>query len=390
MSASTDARRLTTATQWLDRAAFLALRGHGGAEPNPMVGCIIVRKDGEVVGRGYHARDGQLHAEPIALKVAGKSAQGATAFVTLEPCSHHGRTPPCCDAIIAYGISRLVYAVADPNPLAAGGADRLRAAGIVVEQIENTACTNVSAPFLARIRSARPWVIAKWAQTSDGRTATRDQENRWISGPRSRAMVHRERARVDAVMIGIGTLLADDPHLLPRISRARRIPCRIIVDPQLATPIDAQIIRTARDGPVSIAALPTAIQELSDERRSEFANAGVTLLPLPTPASANVHQCFRGLLRGSLAGFLRVLHSRQVSTVLVEGGAGLLGALFEEDLIDDAWCFTGPLASGDDSSTQISREKDQIQPMDPLRFRLLDRRLRGEDTMTLWRRTTHC
>jgi len=373
---------------WLQSAAKLALRGHGGAEPNPMVGCVIVQSDGSIVGWGYHARCGELHAEAVALKRAGIRAKGATAFVTLEPCAHQGKTPPCCDALIKSGVARVVYAVADPNPLAAGGADRMRAAGISVEQIYSAACARVSAPFLTRIRSKRPWIIAKWAQTIDGRTATRAGDSRWISSPKSRAMVHRERGRVDAVMVGIGTLFADNPHLLPRTIRSRRIPRRIIVDPRLVTPSDAQVVRTVSQGPVAIAALSSSIHELSDERREDFATAGVTFIELSGSAMENAHRSFRGLPKNSMTMLMQNLYTDGVSNVLVEGGAGLLGALFDEDLIDDAWCFTAPLAIADGAGAPIATGEGRTLMIDALRYELLDLRRRADDSMALWRRKT--
>ena len=373
---------------WLECAAKLALRGHGGAEPNPMVGCVIVQSDGSIVGWGYHARCGELHAEAVALKRAGIRAKGATAFVTLEPCAHQGKTPPCCDALIKSGVARVVYAVADPNPLAAGGADRMRAAGISVEQIYSVACERVTAPFLTRIRSKRPWIIAKWAQTIDGRTATRAGDSRWISSAQSRAMVHRERGRVDAVMVGIGTLFADNPHLLPRTSRSRRIPRRIIVDPRLVTPSDAQVVQTVSQGPVAIAALSSSIHELSDERRKDFAAAGVTFIELTGSAMESAHRSFRGLPKNSMTMLMQNLYADGVSNVLVEGGAGLLGALFDEDLIDDAWCFTAPLAIADGAGAPIATGEGRTLMIDALRYELLDLRRRADDSMALWRRKT--
>lgn len=380
--------REPTDADWLESAAKLALRGHGGAEPNPMVGCVIVQSDGSIVGWGYHARCGELHAEAVALKRAGIRAKGATAFVTLEPCAHQGKTPPCCDALIKSGVARVVYAVADPNPLAAGGADRLRAAGISVEQIYSIACERVTAPFLTRIRSKRPWIIAKWAQTIDGRTATRAGDSRWISSAQSRAMVHRERGRVDAVMVGIGTLFADNPHLLPRTSRSRRIPRRIIVDPRLVTPSDAQVVQTVSQGPVAIAALSSSIHELSDERREDFATAGVTFIELSGSAMENAHRSFRGLPKGSMKKLMEHLYADGVSNVLVEGGAGLLGALFDEDLVDDAWCFTAPLAIADGAGAPIATGEGRTLMIDALRYELLNLRRRADDSMALWRRKT--
>ncbi|MSR28786.1 MAG: bifunctional diaminohydroxyphosphoribosylaminopyrimidine deaminase/5-amino-6-(5-phosphoribosylamino)uracil reductase RibD [Phycisphaerales bacterium] len=372
--------------RWLAHAARLALRGHGGVEPNPMVGCIIVHPDGRLVSWGAHTRCGGPHAEAVALARAGESARGCTAFVTLEPCAHHGRTPPCTDALIHAGISRVVYAEPDPSLLAGGGARALREAGVRVDQVECTPCSEVTAPFLLRHREGRPWVIAKWAQTLDGRTATRGGDSKWISSARSRAMVNRERARVDAVMVGIGTVFADDPNLLPRCSSRRRIPRRVIVDPALATPMDAQVVRTARDGAVEIAATRDAISSLTPHARDFWMSSGVRLTPLSDVSESAARSSMRGLTHGSLGGLLCDLHLRGVSTVLCEGGASLLGALFDEDLIDDAWCFAAPLAVADSAGSPVASGLGRIQMVESLRFELLDIRRRGVDAMLLWRR----
>lgn len=351
-----------------------------------MVGCVIIAPDGSQVGWGYHARCGHAHAEAAALARAGSAARGSTAFVTLEPCAHHGRTPPCCDALIASGVRRVVYGVTDPHSAAAGGAARLRAAGVAVDQVDHVGCDRVSAPFVRRMRFHSPWVVAKWAQTLDGRTATRSGDSRWISCPASRAMVHRERSRVDAVMVGIGTVLADDPNLLPRISTPRRIPRRIIVDPGLVIPLDAQVIRTASKGPVAIAAHGRAIDALAQGRRSEFTHAGVELLALQSVPPDCAPRSFRGLQAGTMPALLHGLYAAGVSTLLVEGGAGLIGALLDEDLVDDAWCFTAPLALADGSGAPIATGHGRPLMIDALRFELLDIRRRGVDAMTHWRR----
>lgn len=378
---------------WLDLTARLALRGHGGAEPNPMVGCALVAANGALVGWGFHARCGQAHAEAAALVRAGTRARGATAYVSLEPCAHHGKTPPCAQALINAGVARVVYAVRDPHLLAAGGAALLRAAEVVVEQIEHKGCERVSAPFVTRITQQRPWTIAKWAQTIDGRTATRAGDSRWISGPVSRAMVHRERARVDGVMVGIGTVLADDSHLLPRTSHAgaaRRVPLRVIVDPRLVIPADARVIQTCCAGPVMILALATAIERLHADRSKAFFDAGITLEPLHEPEATQAHRSFRGLPTGALRAAMRMLLTRGVSTLLVEGGAGLLGAFFHEDLIDDAWCFTAPLVIADGSGSPVATGPGCGLMIDAHKFELLDARRRGNDSMTLWRRLHSC
>ena len=199
---------------------------------------------------------------------------------------------------------------------------------------------------------------------------------------------HSPRGRVDAVMVGIGTLFADNPHLLPRTSRSRRIPRRIIIDPRLVTPSDAQVVQTVSQGPVAIAALSSSIHELSDERREVFATAGVTFIELSGSAMESAHRSFRGLPKSSMTRLMQNLHTDGVSNVLVEGGAGLLGALFDEDLVDDAWCFTAPLAIADGAGAPIATGEGRTLMIDALRYELLDLRRRADDSVALWRRKT--
>jgi len=218
----------------LDRAVRLASRGHGGAEPNPMVGCVIVDPEGRVVGEGFHARCGGPHAEIEALRAAGGRARGATAVVTLEPCAHRGRTGPCADALIEAGVARVLYAVPDPNPIARGGAARLREAGIAAERVRHAGADELARPFVKRMTTGLPWVSAKWAQSLDGAIALASGESKWISGGRSRAMVHRERGRVDAILTGIGTVL-DRRHRRQELAHHHRQRLRVLVfDPDAA------------------------------------------------------------------------------------------------------------------------------------------------------------
>ena len=239
--------------RYLHIAARLALRGHGGTEPNPIVGCLIVSPRDEIVGWGYHRQCGQAHAEVHALGRAGPRAAGATAYITLEPCNHFGRTPPCTEALIKAGVAKVVIARRDPNPIAAGGLDRLREAGIeVVIADDCELAMRITDGFARRVRSGLPWVIAKWAQTLDGRIATGSGESRWISNEASRRMVHRERGRVDAILTGIGTVLSDDPLLTARDVRIRRVARRIVIDPHLKTPLDAKLVQTADRFPTTM------------------------------------------------------------------------------------------------------------------------------------------
>jgi diaminohydroxyphosphoribosylaminopyrimidine deaminase/5-amino-6-(5-phosphoribosylamino)uracil reductase len=353
--------------RWLRIAARLALRGHGGAEPNPMVGCVLVDPSGRLVGEGLHRRCGGPHAEVEALRRAGVFARGATAFVTLEPCAHHGRTPPCADALADAGVARVVYATADPNPVARGGVARLRERGIAVEHVPTPECDLLNEPFLHRVATGRPWVVAKWAQTVDGRLATRSGDSRWISGPRSRRLVHRERGRVDAILTGVGTVLADDPQLVARDGRRRRTALRVVVDPELALPLDRRVFDTG-DAPTVVAALPERLGSTAAER---LAARGVGVLPLGAD--------------GSLAPLLDRLGSMQVATLLVEAGGGLLGRLFAEDLVDEALVFIAPLIAGDDRAVAI-RGALPASVADLHRWRLLGIHRRGDDALLRLRR----
>lgn len=320
---------------YLQHATRLALRGHGGAEPNPLVGCVVAGLDGEVIGWGYHRECGGPHAEIIALQRAGARARGATLYCTLEPCNHTGRTGPCTQAIISAGIARIVIARRDPNPVAAGGVERLRAAGIHVDIDSRCAqALAVSEPFVHRVRTGLPWVTAKWAQTLDGKIATRTGESQWITSEASRRLVHRERGRMDAILTGIGTVLRDDPMLTARNVRMRRIARRVIIDPNLETPSTARLVSTTTIAPTTIICSESAGQPLQRER---FEKQGVEIMGIPMK---------NGCL--SLADALRELTARyEMTHVMVEAGPGLLTRLFQQKLVNEAWVFLGPLLLGD-------------------------------------------
>lgn len=332
----------------LERATRRALRGHGEAEPNPSVGCVIADADGRVVGEGRTRHPGGPHAEIEAIRGAGAAARGGTAWVTLEPCNHHGKTPPCVDAIIAAGIARVVVGSPESNDFASGGMARLREAGIeVVLRPDVDSVRRLHASFHGRVSTGRPWVIAKWAETHDGALSTPPGVSPWISGPRSIRMVHRERGRTDAILTGIGTILADDPRLDAREVRRRRTPMRVIVDPDLDTPPTALILKTA-GGPVLIACRNDPDDDLHRMRSEQLAAAGATILPIEVPPDSGMRESASENLRGRfsagrLGSLLRHLaEDHDVATVLTECGAGLLQGLFEADLIDATLVFTAP------------------------------------------------
>lgn len=332
----------------LDLAARLALRGEGRVEPNPLVGAVIARGD-QILGVGHHMRFGWPHAEAQALHDCarrGHSARGATMYATLEPCNAPGKQPPCVEAIIREGLAEVVYARADPNPAKCGGAAALTAAGIRVRQSHaSPLATGLAAPFIKRITTGLPWVIAKWAQTIDGRIATRTGESKWISGERSRARVHRLRGRVDAILTGLGTVLADDPLLTARRDwRPRRLAMRVVADADLEIPLRAQLVQTAWATPTLIACDQDLLTAgIVAEKREALRAADVRFVGVPTRGrSIDLHT------------LLERLAQLGVATVLVEAGPGLLGSLVDQDLIDEAVVYIAPMILGDDQARAVA------------------------------------
>ena len=310
----------------LERTLVLAERGRRSASPNPLVGCVIAR-DGRILGEGWHMRRGEPHAERKALDACSEPLVGATAYVSLEPCSHHGRQPPCADALLAAGIARVVCAVGDPNPEVDGrGLERLRAAGVTVElpggSIE-TRARRQNAAFRTHVVHGRPFVVLKLAATLDGRSATSTGESRWISSPESRALVHSWRAEFDAVAVGSGTALADDPELLPRDVEppAERLPLRVVFDRRGRLGAASRLARGASGSPVVRVAPAGAPDPPS----------GVEALSAATPAEA-----------------LAALGQRDVTSLLVEGGAELAAGLLAAGLVDALAVFLAPKLIGGD------------------------------------------
>lgn len=321
-------------TAWMRRALRLAARGRGRVEPNPMVGCVLVRK-GRIVGEGYHRRFGGPHAEIEAIGDAGKAARGATAYVTLEPCCHHGKTPPCTDAVIEAGIQRVVAAMADPFVKVCGaGVATLRKAGVGVDVgLCEQEAVLLNAAYLKRQSTGLPWVVLKWAQSIDGKIATRTGESKWISGERSRRWVHRLRGRVDAVLVGVGTVIRDDPLLTCREGRRLRNAARIVIDPQLRTPLRAKLVTTARQTPTILVASRNA----PAARIASFARAGVEVLKVR--ALHRSHRSKTAATGLDLRGLLGELGRRGMTNLLVEGGGRTLGAFYDEGFADEAVVF---------------------------------------------------
>lgn len=321
------------------RALELAARGEGLVEPNPMVGCVLVR-DGVRIGEGWHRLFGGPHAEVEALSSVDGSATGATMYVTLEPCCHTGKTPPCTAAVIGAGVRRVVVAQLDPFPAVAGkGLDQLRAAGIEVEVgLLEAAARQLNAPFRKLVQQKMPWVIAKWAMTLDGKLASRTGHSRWISSAASRDRVHELRRRVDGILVGRRTAEVDNPLLTARPAGQRRA-IRIVVDSHAGLALNSQLVRTAREQPVLIATSTDA----DPARCCQLEQAGCELLHCSGTEPAE-----------RLSTLLKELGARQMTNLLVEGGSKLLGSLFDLDCIDEVHVFIAPkLVGGRAAATPI-------------------------------------
>ncbi len=314
------------------RALDLARRGAGLVEPNPMVGAVVTDSGGTVVGEGWHAVFGGPHAEVAALVAAGDRARGGTLFVTLEPCCHHGKTPPCTEAVVAAGVARVVVGCRDPFPPVAGaGIGRLREAGIAVDVgVCAAEAERLVAPFRTLVERGRPWVVAKWAMSLDGRVATASGESRWISSAESRALVHGLRGRMDGILVGSGTALADDPLLTAR-PPGRRTAVRIVLDGRARLPAESRLVRTAREAPVLVVVAAGA--EADRVRPLEAAGCEIW-------RSAGVDR------RERLVGLLAELGRRRLTNLLVEGGPEVLGSFFDAGLVDEVWAFVAPRIIG--------------------------------------------
>ncbi|OSM00273.1 bifunctional diaminohydroxyphosphoribosylaminopyrimidine deaminase/5-amino-6-(5-phosphoribosylamino)uracil reductase RibD [Magnetofaba australis] len=319
--------------RYMDMALRLAARAQGRTRPNPTVGCVLV-KQGRIVGKGYHHRAGLPHAEREALAEAGAAARGATAYVTLEPCSHHGRTPPCCDGLIEAGVAQVVAAMSDPNPQVAGrGLERLRAAGIAVTVgVREAEAQALIRPFTTWMLHKRPMVTLKAAASLDGKTATRSGQSQWITGPAARKRGHQLRNSHDAILIGSGTLLADDPQLTCRL-RGGRDPVRVVVDANLRIADEAAVLNLPSQAPTWI----IATEQADPIRRAELS------------ARNNVEVITCGALpdgRVDLHDLMGQLASRDITSVLSEAGGILTSALLEARLADRVALFLAPMLIG--------------------------------------------
>ncbi len=329
------------------RALLLARRGLGYVAPNPMVGCVIAKR-GHIIGEGYHRRFGGPHAEIEALRACESDPCGATAYVTLEPCNHAGKTPPCVPALIKAGIGRVVVPLRDPNPRVNGtGVRALRKSGVTVDVgVLESEAAEVLAPFTTRIRLGRPYVIAKWAQAADGSLVTPPGRSRWISCELSRRLVHRLRARVDAIMVGVGTVLADDPLLTARSVRVRRTAKRVVLDGRLRIPTRCQLVTTAdRFATVVITTRRAAQYPKADLLRRR----GIEVVTCRSRADRMV---LRDLLHSP------IFHD--ATNLLVEGGPTLLNAMFAARLVDEAHVFVAPGEINPKTATDSRARRSRI------------------------------
>lgn len=327
--------------EYMQRALMIAQRGQGWVEPNPMVGCVIVDASGQIVGEGWHERFGEAHAEVNAIRAAGERAGGATAYVTLEPCCHQGKTGPCTEALIEARVKRVVVAMQDPFDKVAGqGIARLQEAGIEVEVgCGGEAAARLNEPFIKRVTTGLPYVILKWASTIDGAIATMTGDSQWISNQSSRQLVHEWRGRVDAIMVGIGTVLADDPTLTARDVEVRRIARRIVLDPRLQLPESCKLIQSLDQAPLTIAVHENLLNNPSS-KLSMLKDRGVEFVGLA------FHQREADML--DLMPLLQHLATEHAATnILVEGGAGANGALLRQGCADELRVFIAPKVLGD-------------------------------------------
>jgi diaminohydroxyphosphoribosylaminopyrimidine deaminase/5-amino-6-(5-phosphoribosylamino)uracil reductase len=340
-----------TDREYMELALTIARSTRGRTWPNPMVGAVVVN-DGNIVGMGAHLRAGTPHAEVHALEMAGEAARGGTLYVTLEPCSHYGRTPPCADRVIESGVKRVVIAMLDPNPRVSGrGVERLRNAGIEIEVgLCEEEARQMNEVFVHYITTRRPFVIMKTAMTLDGKIATASGDSRWVTGDLARLEVHRLRDRVDAILVGIGTVLADDPELTTRLPEGGKNPLRVIVDTSLRIPDEARVLDTKTARTVIACG-----EDADDSRERMLREKGVEIIRMPVVDG-----------KVNLKALMEELGRREIASILVEGGAEINGSLLSAGLIDQVMTFIAPKLIGGTGPTPIggkgfSRMQDALE-----------------------------
>ncbi len=332
-----------THEDYMRRALELAARGVGHTNPNPLVGCVVV-KDGKIISEGYHEQYGEAHAERNALLRCGEDPVGADLYVTLEPCCHTGKTPPCTDLIIEKGIRRVFVGCTDPNPLVAGkGIAALRAAGIEVETgILEEQCTRLNEVFFHYIRTNRPFVVLKYAMSLDGKIACATGDSKWVTGEEARIQVHELRNRYMGILVGIGTVLADDPLLTCRIEGGRN-PIRILCDSRLRVPTDSQVVRTAREIPTIVACSEEACaSDAAREKQEALRRAGVQILST------------RGGVEVNLPQLMEMLGGQGIDSILLEGGGTIAASALRDGIVNKVYAYlAAKLIGGADAPTPV-------------------------------------
>jgi diaminohydroxyphosphoribosylaminopyrimidine deaminase/5-amino-6-(5-phosphoribosylamino)uracil reductase len=329
-----------------------AERGRGAVEPNPMVGCVIAQ-GARIVGEGWHRRLGGPHAEVEALRIAGSQAAGATLVVTLETCCHHGKTPPCTDAIRSAKVAKVVAAIRDPFPRVDGrGLSILRSAGVPVELgLQASAAAALNAPYLKRVSTGLPYITAKWAMTLDGKTAVASGNSQWISSPGCRSLVHQLRGRMDAILVGIGTVLADDPQLTARPAGPRTA-VRIVLDSKALLPLTSRLVQTAREVPVLVA----VSEQAPEDRRGALEEQGCEVVVFP------------GHTHVTIIPLLAELGRRDMTNLLVEGGGRVLGSFLDEGQVDEVEAYIAPILEGGDHPHTPARGRGTPRMSDAARL----------------------
>lgn len=356
---------------YMQRAIDLAKLGGGHTNPNPNVGAVIV-KDGRIIGEGYHRKCGELHAERNAIASLTESAEGATIYVTLEPCCHYGKTPPCTEAIIEQKIARVVIGSRDPNPLVAGkGASILREHGIeVVEDYMKEECDALNDIFFHYISTGRPYVAMKYAMTMDGKIATKTGASKWITGEKAREHVHMLRSRYNSIMAGIGTVLADDPMLNARMEGAHQ-PIRIVLDTNLRIPLDCSLVKTAKEYQTMVVCGAPGSDLAEQKTKCEaLQDAGVTILPMPLNEG-----------HVDLVALMKYLGQQKIDSVLIEGGGEIHEAALKAGIVNTAYVYMAPkVFGGRDAKSPVEGCGVEL-PSQGAQFKLLESLVLGEDIM---------
>ncbi len=359
--------------RFMKEALRLAAKGAGATSPNPLVGAIVV-KEGVVVGKGYHEVLGGPHAEVNAIAEAGAAALGAVLYVTLEPCNHFGLTPPCTKAVVDAGIERVVFGMDDPNPdVAGGGAEQLRRAGIEVRGgVLERECRGLNQPFIKYVTTGIPYVMLKAAATLDGFIATSVGDSKWITSDLSRKFAHRLRYHADGTLVGIGTVISDDPLLTVRFKRKKnhRQPVRIVLDSELKIPLGAQLVQTALTAPLWVVCRGDA----SASKETNLRKAGVEVIRIPP-----------GGLGVDLPAMLKELGQRRLSSILVEGGGRVLGSFIQDGLADEFRFFYAPKILADPSGVCMLRGRPRLKVADCVRAYEMSARRLGEDLLVCGR-----